>query len=257
MIDPRPSVIRRRLEGVGRILVFSSGKGGVGKSLCSSVSALLLANRGLRAGLLDLDFHGASTHIFLGASLGFPEEEHGILPLTVGGPPVLTEPLRYMSIAAFTGEKAVPLRGEDVSNALIELLAVTVWGELDVLVVDMPPGIGDEVFDLVRFMPRSELVVISTASVVSVQVVRRLIHILQELDIPVLGVLENMVRSEPDPGGSVGAAGRAAGRWADVPLLGSVPLLPEVEAAVGSPGRLLDSPFASALEGALDGVLSV
>jgi len=263
LIDPRLAVIQRRLERIGRIVVFSSGKGGVGKSLCSSVGALLLARRGMRVGLLDLDFHGASTHIFLGASLGFPEEEHGILPLPVGDEAAVRGSLRFMSVAAFTGDRAVPLRGEAVSNALIELLAVTIWGELDVLVVDMPPGIGDEVLDLVRFMERSEIVAISTASEVSVRVVERLLGMFLELGMPVLGVIENMAlperaeakgsRPAPSPwvsgGRWIGKSGALADR--DVPSLGSIAFIPEVEQALGSPARLLESAFADSLDRAL------
>ena len=140
MIDPRASIIDKRLSGVRRILVFGSAQGGVGKSVC--------ATTGLRCGLLDVDFQGAACHLFLGSSPGFPEEEGGILPHR------LNHDLRFMSIASFTGDEAVPMRGADLSNALVELLCVGIWGELDLLVVDMPPGIGDQILDLLRYIPR-------------------------------------------------------------------------------------------------------
>lgn len=236
MIDPRLSVIERRLSPIKRILVFSSGKGGVGKSICSSVASLILAREGQRIGLLDLDFHGASTHIFLGATPRFPEESHGLIPLSV------REGLELMSIAAFTGEKAVPLRGDGVSNALIELLAVTIWGELDYLVVDMPPGIGDEVLDIIRFMGRSEVVVISTPSVVSVRVVERLLRMFLEIEVKIRGIIENMC---PQNRGSDLQTKLVEELGID--HLGVIPYYPDLEAVIGSPNKLLSSPFGSAL----------
>lgn len=236
MIDPRLSIIERRLSPIGRILVFSSGKGGVGKSSCSSVASVILAQRGNRVGLLDLDFHGASTHIFLGTTPHFPEEAHGLVPLPV------TENLELMSIAAFTGEKAVPLRGDAVSNALIELLTVTIWGRLDYLVVDMPPGIGDEVLDLIRFIGRSEVLVISTPSIVSVRVVERLLKMFIEVAVNVLGVIENMC---PSGGGSDHQ--RRLTEELGIGHLGVIPYVPDLEDAIGSPKRLAESRFAEAL----------
>ena len=237
MIDPRLSVIERRLSPIKRILVFASGKGGVGKSICSSVTSLILAHRGHHVGLLDLDFQGASTHLFLGASLGLPEESHGLLPLSVG------EGLDFMSIAAFTGERAVPLRGGDVTNALIELLTVTIWGDLDYLIVDMPPGIGDEALDLIRFMGRSEVVVISTPSVVSVRVVERLLRMFLELDVTIRGIIENMCF---DAKGS--ALQMELAEDLGISHLGTIPYFPDLEAAIGSPRALLESPFGLSLE---------
>ncbi len=245
MIDPRLSVIERRLSPIKRILVFSSGKGGVGKSICSSVSSLILARQGKRIGLLDLDFHGASTHIFLGTNPHFPEESHGLIPLSV------CENLEYMSIAAFTGEKAVPLRGDDVSNALIELLTVTIWGELDFLVVDMPPGIGDEVLDLIRFIGKSEVIVVSTPSVVSVRVVERLLKILLEVNVKVRGVIENMCPRE----GTSSLQNRVA-QELGIDHLGSIPYFSDLESAIGSPDRLLRSQFGSALTHILSAIKS-
>jgi ATP-binding protein involved in chromosome partitioning len=241
MIDPRLSIIERRLSPIKRILVFSSGKGGVGKSVCSSVSSLILARKGNRLGLLDLDFHGASTHIFLGTKPHFPEESHGLIPLSV------CENLEYMSIAAFTGEKAVPLRGDDVSNALIELLTVTIWGELDFLVVDMPPGIGDEVLDLIRFMERSEVLVVSTPSVVSVRVVERLLRMFLEVEVKVRGVIENMC-----PPNGASDLQKNLIRELGIGHLGCIPYFDDLERAIGCLDRLANSRFAETLAGILE-----
>jgi ATP-binding protein involved in chromosome partitioning len=223
VIDPRPEVIRRRLAPVGRILAFSSAKGGVGKSVCSVLSALALRREGRRAGLLDLDFQGASAHLLLGAELRFPEEEGGIRPLRARGS------LDFMSFAAFSREKAVPLRGAEVSEALLELLAVTVWNPLDFLVVDLPPGIGDELLDVLRLLPTTEFVVVATPSAFALQVVERLLALLGELCLPVRGMIENMARD----GAAAGAVAAAAARHG-LDLLGCIPYLPEIETLLAS-----------------------
>lgn len=248
MIDPRTAVIDKRLSGIKKILVFVSGKGGVGKSLCSAVSALILAKMGFRTGLLDLDLQGASAHIILDAELSFPEEAHGILPLKA------PFDLKFMSIASFTGDKAVPLRGSDISNAIIELLTVTVWGELDFLIVDMPPGIGDEALDLVRFMGRSESIIISSPSVVAAGVVQRLLSVFIELNMPILGVVENMSRNWNE-GLSMSPVSKMCEESA-VPLLGSIPFSPALESELGFPGRLIDGDFGKSLAGILSPFLS-
>ena len=232
MIDPRLAVIEKRLSPVARILIFASGKGGVGKSLCATVAALTLSSQGYRTGLFDLDFQGASAHIFLGVEAQFPKESHGLLPLQAAGD------LQFMSVAAFSGERPVPMRGEAVSNALIELLTVTVWSNLDFLIVDMPPGIGDEAMDMLRFMKRSEIAIVSTPSVVSTKVAGRLLRVCLDFDMTVVGIVENMAR-----GPSASQLSQDLAQAAGVPLLGSIPYFDDVEQNIGSPRALLQSPF--------------
>ena len=138
-------MINQRLAKINRIIAVSSGKGGVGKSMVATTLALSLAKEGCRVGLFDLDFTGPSTHIILGAPSNLqPKEDKGIVPPTFEG-------LEYMSLVYYVGDNPAPLRGTEVSNALIELLLITQWGKLDFLVIDMPPGIGDAVlgFDTV------------------------------------------------------------------------------------------------------------
>ncbi len=227
MIDPRPEVIGRRLAPVRRILVFSSAKGGVGKSVCCVLSALALGRAGCRVGLLDLDFQGASAHLLLGVQPRFPEEQGGIRPLRARGT------LDFMSFAAFSRENAVPLRGGEVSEALLELLAVTIWGPLDFLLLDMPPGIGDELLDVLRLLAGAEFVVVATPSALALQVVERLLVLLEELRLPVRGLIENMARGHQPSGNVAAAAGRHR-----LPLLGSVPYLAEIEELLASPQPL-------------------
>jgi ATP-binding protein involved in chromosome partitioning len=244
VVDPRPEVIGRRLAPVRRILAFSSAKGGVGKSVCSVLSALSLRREGRRVGLLDLDFQGASAHLLLGVELRFPEERGGIRPLRARGS------VDFMSFAAFSRESAVPLRGGEVSEALLEMLAVTIWEPLDFLLLDMPPGIGDELLDVLRLLPGAEFVVVATPSTLALQVVERLLVLLGELRLPVRGLIENMARCGAAGGaGGTGSAGRgvaAAAARHRLPLLGSVPYLPEIEELLASPDPLrgaLGEPF--------------
>jgi ATP-binding protein involved in chromosome partitioning len=191
MSDPRLAVIERRFEDVGKVIAVSSGKGGVGKSMVATCLALNLREQGYNVGLLDLDFTSPATHVILGVEGLYPEEDYGIIPPLAHG-------LRYMSITHYSLDEPAPLRGVDVSNAIIELLAITKWGELDYLVVDMPPGIGDATLDTIRLIPKLEFLIVSTPSVVAYQSVRRMLVLLKELGIPINGVIENMVMKPSD-----------------------------------------------------------
>ncbi len=185
-MDPRIGVIKKRLENIKRIISVASGKGGVGKSLVASTLSLNLANKGLKVGLLDLDLFGPSSHIILGAEKDkLPEEEKGIIPPKIDG-------INFMSIVYFTEDKPSPFRGVDISNIIIELLAITQWGDLDYLIIDMPPGIGDETLDIIRLVKKSEFLVVTTPSKVSMGAVGKLLKILKELNLPIIGVIENM-----------------------------------------------------------------
>ena len=184
-MDPRTTVINERLSRAGRIIAVSSGKGGVGKSLVATTLALTLAQKGCKVGLFDLDFTSPSTHLIMGVKNVQPKEDKGLIPPVVNG-------LAYMSLIHFSGDQAAPLRGADVSNALIELLAVTQWGELDFLVLDMPPGIGDAILDLVRLVKRIEFLIVTTSSRLAFETVRKQVRLLQELNVPIIGVVENM-----------------------------------------------------------------
>jgi len=191
LVDPRPSVIAKRLEGIKNIIAVSSGKGGVGKSLVATTLALALAEKGCKVGLFDIDFTSPSTHVILGVHDVKPKEEKGLIPPVVSG-------LAYMSLVYYSGELAAPLRGEETSNALIELLAVTQWGNLDFLVIDMPPGIGDAVLDLIRLIKRVKFLIVTTSSKLAFETVKKQVKLLSELKVPILGLVENMKMADSD-----------------------------------------------------------
>jgi len=189
-MEVRTSVIDRRLEKINRIIAVASGKGGVGKSLVASTLALNLSRKGYKVGLLDLDLYGPSSHVILGVDdFSFPEEEKGILPHKI-------DEISFMSIVYFTQDKPAPLRGMDITNIIIELLAITQWGELDYLIIDMPPGIGDETLDVIHLVKKAEFLVVTTPSKVAMGAVSKLLSILKELKLPVIGVIENMKMTE-------------------------------------------------------------
>ncbi len=224
MADPRVNIIAARLSRVGRVLAVGSGKGGVGKSVFASTLALALAKRGYTVGLLDIDFTSPSTHLILGVEAVTPVEENGIIP-------PLVHDLRYMSIVYYTGDHPTPLRGSDVSNVLIELLAITQWGTLDVLVVDLPPGLGDLTLDVIRFIPAVTFLLITTPSTLAFETVRKLLRLLQDQGAAIGGVVENMVRADtPFIQGQVKQQG--------VTFLGTIPFDPALEAAIGDVERL-------------------
>ncbi len=241
-MDARVSVIDKRLKNVKRIISVASGKGGVGKSLVASSLALNLAKKGYKVGLLDLDLYGPSSHIILGVKKqGFPEEEKGILPPEIHG-------INFMSIVYFTEDKPSAFRGIDISNIIIELLAITQWGELDYLVIDMPPGIGDETLDVIRLVKRSEFLVVSTPSKVALGAVDKLLNILKELKLPVVGIVENMKINEL-------TLIEDYSKEKDFTYLGSASFDWKLEEAIGSPEKLMNTGFMKDFESVVEKII--
>jgi len=234
-MDPRTSVIDKRLGKIKKIIAVASGKGGVGKSLVASTLALILAKKGKKVGLLDLDLYGPSSHIILGLErFKFPEEEKGILPHEIHG-------VKFMSIVYFTEDKPAPLRGKDITNVIIELLAITRWEDLDYLIVDMPPGIGDEILDIIRYVKKAEFLVVTTSSKVSIGAVSKLLKILKELKLRIIGVIENMKLDHSD---------YIKNNVSDfsIKYLGSILFDKNLEEGIGSPTILLQSNFSKDLD---------
>lgn len=229
MIDPRASIIHDRVSGINRIIAVTSGKGGVGKSLLASTLALLLARRGLGIGLFDLDFTSPSTHLILGVRETWPIEDKGVIPPLIHG-------LKYMSVIYYSKNRAMPLRGIEFSNAFIEMLSVIKWGSLDFLIVDMPPGIGDAMLDLIRFVNRAEFLIVTTSSPLAFETVKKLVAMLNELKAPVLGIVENMKME--------GSSIREEALKLGVRFLGEIPYDPRVENSLGNVCELLKTVFA-------------
>ncbi|MEM1548386.1 MAG: P-loop NTPase [Thermoproteota archaeon] len=230
MIDPRVNIIHDRISSIGRIIAVTGGKGGVGKSLLASTLALMLARKGFKTGLFDLDFTSPSTHLILGVKDVQPVEDKGILPPLVHG-------LKYMSVIYYSGGRATPLRGFDVSNALIELFSVTNWGELDYLIIDTPPGIGDVLLDIIRLIKAADFLVVTTSSKLAFETVSKLIILLNSLNTTIIGIIENMKTDESD-------YVQQKSREFNVKFLGGVPYDPDVEKNLGNVDGLLKTVFA-------------
>ena len=243
MVDPRRAVIGERLREVESIVAVSSGKGGVGKSLIASTLALILARRNLRVGLFDLDFTSPATHLILGVGDLYPEEEYGIIPPRVHG-------LRYMSIVYYSRGEVLPLRGADISNALIELLSVTRWGALDFLVVDMPPGISDAALDIIRLVEGLKFLIVTTPSRLAFETVGKFMRLLSELGIPILGVIENM-KMDDSNFVQEQVEGRGVRFW------GEIPFDRRLEETIGDVDRLLETEFAKRLRALIEENLGV
>ena len=234
MTDPRLEVISRRLVHVKRVVAVSSGKGGVGKSVTATTLALILAQRGFQVGLLDLDFTSPSTHLILGVGNLVPKEEKGVIP-------PLTHGLRYMSIIYYSTDEPAPLRGIDISNAIIELFAITQWGDLDYLVVDMPPAISDTTLDIIRLVRDVKFILVTTPSIVAFETARKLVTLLRGLQVTILGIVENMI---VNPSSTT----REKIEQLGTQYIGAVNYDSKLEESLGDVKKLLNTRFAEAIE---------
>ncbi|KYK25868.1 ATP-binding protein [Thermoplasmatales archaeon SG8-52-1] len=241
-MDPRISVIGKRLSKIKRIIAVASGKGGVGKSLIASTLALKLSKKGYNVGLLDLDLYGPSSHVILGVTnYSFPEEEKGILPHKV-------DDIKFISIVYFTEDKPAPLRGMDITNIIIELLSIIQWGNLDFLIIDMPPGIGDETLDVIKLVKKCEFLVVTTPSKVSIVAVSKLLKILKELKLPIIGVIENMQMKSSD-------FIKTNVSKLDISYLNSIKLDKNLEESIGVPKKLLITDFMKDFEKIIEKII--
>jgi ATP-binding protein involved in chromosome partitioning len=222
------------MKDINKIVAVSSGKGGVGKSLIASTLALTLAQKGFRVGLFDLDFTSPSTHIILGIEDVHPKEEKGIIPPEVHG-------VKYMSIVYYSRDHAVPLRGFDVSNVLIELLSITRWGKLDYLILDMPPGIGDVTLDLIRLIKNTQFLIVTTPSKLAFETVKKLVSLLETMKTQVIGVVENMKMNDSNEI-------RRETEKLNLKFLIGIPYDSRVELAMGDVHKLLKTTFAERVE---------
>jgi ATP-binding protein involved in chromosome partitioning len=216
------------VEGVGAIIAVASGKGGVGKSTTAVNLALGLRDLGLRIGVLDADIYGPSTPKLLGIK-GRPQTRGGttLIPMDGYG-------LKVMSIG-FLIEEETPMiwRGPMVMSALTQMLREVDWGELDIMVVDMPPGTGDAQLTMAQQVPLKGAIIVSTPQDLALIDARRGISMFNRVNVPVLGVVENMsyflcpeCGTRSDIFGH-GGARREAERLG-VPFLGEVPLHMEI-----------------------------
>ena len=215
---------KRGVPGVASIIAVASGKGGVGKSTTALNLALGLQTHGLKVGVLDADIYGPSMPRLLGLS-GRPETVDGkiLRPMQKFG-------LKVMSMGFLVDEETPMIwRGPMVMSALTQMLREVEWGELDVMVVDMPPGTGDAQLTMAQQVPLAGAVIVSTPQDLALIDARKGLNMFRKVDVPLLGIVENMSYFiAPDTGRRYdifghGGARREAERL-DVPFLGEVPL---------------------------------
>ncbi|MGB8623065.1 MAG: Mrp/NBP35 family ATP-binding protein [Paracoccaceae bacterium] len=238
----------QKIAGVDRILAVASGKGGVGKSTVSSNLAVALAKQGRRVGLLDADIHGPSQPRMMGVSKR-PASPDGktIIPLQAHG-------VTMMSIGLMLNpDEAVIWRGPMLMGALQQLLTQVQWGDLDVLIVDLPPGTGDVQLSLCQKTELTGALIVSTPQDVALLDARKALNMFEKLKTPVLGLIENMSSYIcPKCGEEAHIFGhggvKAEAERIGVPFLGELPLALEVREAgdAGTPIAAGNGPAAEA-----------
>ncbi|MBK7706347.1 MAG: Mrp/NBP35 family ATP-binding protein [Acidobacteria bacterium] len=220
------------LPNVKNIIAVSSGKGGVGKSTVAVNLAVSLALDGAKVGLMDADVYGPNVPLMLGVEQKQPVVENGkILPIRAHG-------VKMISMAVLAPpDKPMILRGPMLHGIVRQFLTDVNWGELDYLIVDMPPGTGDVQLSLAQLVPVQGAVLVTTPQIVSLADVRRALKMFETVAVPVIGVIENMSYFVPPdmPEKRYDIFGRGGGSsFADemgVPFLGEVPLGIEVREA--------------------------
>ena len=224
------------LEPTTRVLAIASGKGGVGKSTLTANLAAALAATGQRVGVLDADVYGHSIPHMLGV------QQRPVVVDTMIVPPVRGD-LKLMSIGFFLDDNApVMWRGPMLHRALEQFLSDVYWGELDTLVVDMPPGTGDVAISLGQLLPRAEVLIVTTPQPAAQQVAVRAAGMAEKVGMRIIGVAENMsylVGTGQEIFGSGG--GQRLADEIGVPLLGSIPLDPALREAADAGTPVLET----------------
>ncbi len=261
-----------QLEKIGKIIAVASGKGGVGKSTVAVNLAVTLARMGYKVGLADADVYGPSIPVMTGTSDAVPQVE--ILdglgnPLPLDKPvtddckeliiPVEKFGVKWMSIGYFAKrEQALIWRGPMACNALKQMILQVKWGELDFLLIDLPPGTGDIHISLVHDIPLSGAVIVTTPQAVALSDVEKGVNMFRnpQIDKPVYGIIENMSWFTPAelPDNRYYIFGRDGGREMaekyGIPLLGQIPLVQSVREGGddGVPAALSEGPLFEAMK---------
>ncbi len=245
---------RKVLPGVKHIIAVASGKGGVGKSTVSSNLAAGLADAGFKVGLVDADIYGPSTPLMFDVELEKPKTaeidgKNMILPVENYG-------VKMLSIGFFADtSQAIVWRGPMASKALNQMFTDAHWGELDFMIIDLPPGTGDIHLSLVQVVPLSGVIVVSTPQPIALADASKAVSMFQMdvINVPVLGVIENMAYFTPPelPNKKYYIFGESGARKLaedlKVPFLGELPLMQSIREAgdVGRPAVLQDNTQAS------------
>src|SRR3989440_1655304 len=256
----RPSLPEGALAAVGNVICVASGKGGVGKSTLTANLAAALTAEGKRAGVLDADVWGYSIPRMMGLGAQRPKvsAERKILPLEAHATSV-------MSIGFFVEEDSpVVWRGPMLHKALTQFLEDVAWGELDFLLIDLPPGTGDVAMTLAQLLPQARFVIVTTPQPAAQKVARRAAEMAGKFKLEIAGVIENMAGFTTPSGERFTIFGEGGGQLLadelEVPLLAKVPLTMPLreQADAGTPLVLADpdDPAAQAIRSAASGLIA-
>lgn len=262
MVDPNIEVIVKTtsrvkgsipmsetLPGVKHVIAVASGKGGVGKSTLSAALALGLSGLGAKIGLLDADIYGPSVPTMFGVSKSPEMFMRGTKQIMV---PIEAKGVKLLSIGLMTAPgQAIVWRGPMVSSAFRQFVQDADWGDLDYLIIDLPPGTGDVQLSLAQTVPLTGVVVVTTPQEMALTDARRAIGMfsLPAVNKRILGVVENMSYFTPDdaPDKKYRLFGQGGGRKLSeeygVPFLGEIPLNPQLMQAIDSGSLIADSPL--------------
>jgi ATP-binding protein involved in chromosome partitioning len=231
-VATRPDVAGDLIPGVKKCIAIASGKGGVGKSTVTVNLACSLAKAGAKVGLMDADVYGPTIPLLMGAQGDRPlvTETKKIIPIQRYG-------IHMMSLGFLMDEsQAVLWRGPMVAGTIKQLLADVEWGELDYLLVDLPPGTGDAPMSLAQLTKLTGVVIVTTPNQVATAIAAKSAHLFRRLNSPIIGVVENMKEFVCEACGTVSkifpeSRGEDLATKLHVPFLGSVPLDPKVSEA--------------------------
>lgn len=258
------SLIKENLKEVRNIIMVMSGKGGVGKSTIASNLALSLAKKGYKVGLLDIDIHGPNLPLMLGVDKEHMEvsKDNRIEPV------IINDNLKLASMGFLLPDKkeAIIWRGPLKMKVIEQFLKDIQWGALDWLIVDAPPGTGDEPLSMAQLVPATSAIIVTTPQEISILDVRKSVTFAQKLNLKILGIVENMSGLIcPKCGEKIalfkeGGGERVASEMG-IPFLGSIPIEPKVVEATdtGMPyiTEYPDSSVAKAYKRIIDNVFNI
>lgn len=254
----KPEIKGKSIPGISNIIAVSSGKGGVGKSTITANLAVTLANMGFKVGVLDADIYGPSMPIM------FDVEKSKPISVEVDGKskmkPITSYGVELLSIGFFTSpDQAVIWRGPMAAKALNQMIFDADWGELDFMLVDLPPGTGDIHLSIMQSLPITGAVVVSTPQAVALADAKKGVAMFQNesINVPVLGIIENMAYFTPEelPNNKYYIFGKEGAKHLaedlNVPFLGEVPIVQSIREA-GDYGRPAALQTASAVQAAFE-----
>ena len=236
--------IKNTLRGIRSTLFVMSGKGGVGKSAVTVNLAVALAHEGLKVGILDVDMHGPSVPSLLGVDDHLAPKDNDTL-----APAYYRDNIAVISMDSLLTDRdtAIIWRGPKKTVAIRQFIASVAWGELDVLLIDSPPGTGDEHLAVLQTIPNAQCVMVTTPQEISLADVRKALHFLERIHANLLGIVENMSGlSCPHCGGNIDlfslGGGERLAQSKHVPFLGRIPIDPAMLVAADARCPLVDMP---------------